>query len=443
MLLILNRSHVCCLVFLIVAACISVSTAHANFRKKSAVLYVTRGMVDADTHAFGKLLQTKSASFRDFADFENHAEEKNKSGVTRKNTAEKVPGDFLFEQARQSYFDFDTELAMQKIDQAIFAFSREPGMQGNWVEAWLLKAQILLEQGNAHDAIESLTEAVALNLSQSDLDAFDHSGRLRQYYRMVYRDYIVKTDIHEMVITVNRSSAPVYVNGVLRGAGTSITIKCPRNRPQILRAGTALAAKKIKTIESMVSLSPRMKKEQQDSDEVIQANTFLIKPAKLAVLVNQAVAKAEQQGLDEVILLQKEKIDGTGQLTVLIVDVATKKVSHPLGLVSADFDGDKESLVLQAVNFIRNSNPAAYADATFLSGDEPKEKSRNKDKNEKKKSFFASPAGIAIIGVLVAGAGTGAVLALGGGGGGSPGTTGTTTAPTTTVTISGPVPTGP
>lgn len=441
------------LVCLMVWAGVDVSflpVAQAGLRRSSMILYVTRGEPAPVLTQFGTALTSSLSGVRQICTPVASGASPLALSLpdTNGSTLPLTPGDELFIEAGKTYMSFDAELAMQKIDQAIYLLGRDPGLHGNLIEAWLFKAQILIEQGRSHDATLALEEAVALNLALTDLDAFSHSAQLRQHYRRAYQNFMTKTAVEEMSVTVSGGVLPVYVNGMLRGTGPALTIRFPKGRPQILRAGGSLKSRKHLTAERVVALSGRAGSDEKKPDKI--GDPTLIKPAPLKALVAQVLQRAQTSAVDEVILLEVGRENGQKRITMVVVDVASARISHPLTLETDGGESGMQVMISQAENYLRTLSPEAFAEVDTLAGvtedgrpsavKSKHKKTDSGEKSEKRKSFFASPAGIAIIGVLVAGAGVGAAFMLGGGGGGGGSSAASTT---TTVTISGPAPSVP
>lgn len=151
----------------------------------------------------------------------------------------KVAGDLCYEQAENSFLNFELDQASTAVDECLADFEKNPGISGGLFKAYLLKTQIAFERGQANIATENTQKAIALNLSTSSLNENDYSPKLRRFYEQELQKYKTANPIVNLTIEVKQNKeAPVYINGLLRGYGPQLVVPIAANELQIVLAGT-------------------------------------------------------------------------------------------------------------------------------------------------------------------------------------------------------------
>lgn len=349
-----------------------------------------------------------------------------------------TPGDKLYQEAQRLFLNFDLEGAQKIADQAIGELQKKPGTQGSLIKASLLKAQSALEMNSADIALKATEEAISYNVSAVKLDDYYYAPKFQRFYGKIYSAYISTTPLLDITVyDRGEKDLPVYVNGVLRGYGPTLTIKAP----------------KIARLHIMVGDSPKAPVIRIDAGEASREGVSVV-GKKIAVstsplrapigfkndskssLTDQAIGLGMALSADEVVLIKVDELQYLNRMTLNVVDVKTGAMSPARQIDVVDIEDDLDSAAQVAGKFIddwpssRLAKAEKEADTPVLVG---------KKKSGKSSSFFKKPVAWIVIGTLVIGAGVGAALGMGGGGGGGGGGESTTT----TTSISGPAPDTP
>jgi len=147
-------------------------------------------------------------------------------------------GDECFMKAKNAYLDSTFGLALSRIKNCVGMLKNNPGISGNLFNAYLLKSQIEFELGNDDQSFQSTLKAISYNFDQNGLNSANYSPRMRYQFKEAYHKFLATNKLTHLTIVVEGGiSMPIYVNGILRGTHSSLTIEVPRNSYQMISTG--------------------------------------------------------------------------------------------------------------------------------------------------------------------------------------------------------------
>lgn len=233
-----------CFYLIYVLICLPLAQGVSAAKKKSVtVIEVYKSAPSAQL----KQMHAKIENYLNQNDSINVKTQNFESTLTQQSTTPPPPppptpqiwtkGDETYVKAKDIQLN-NSKSALQRVRNSITMLKSDPGISGNLFNAYLLKAQIEFELGNDDAAFQSALKAISYNVDSESLSSSAISPRMRYLYQKAYNRFLSTYQLTDMTINVKEGlSIPIYVNGVLRGTQSSLTIKVPRNTVQIISTG--------------------------------------------------------------------------------------------------------------------------------------------------------------------------------------------------------------
>ena len=344
-------------------------------------------------------------------------------------------GDRIYLQAQNHFLNLERREAKVLLASALAELEKDPGRNGSLVKAHLLKAQMELGEGNTETAVKAMREAVALDASTEELDNYLYPPSLQRFYHKVREEFIKWHSLVDLTVKVRGEKVlPIYVNGVAKGVGPSLTLKVAEDRVQRVSAGGSAIKVEPSKVDSLgvsvtgkgFSLSPGFGK-----------RLVGFWKSSTAQLTEDAVRLGSSVNAGKVVLMELEKAGVMDRMTLSVVDILSGQIAGMKKIDMVDVEENAESAVGVAAGFItglskRESARTEVAKSPTEGAEAPAPLPVIK-KHKEKKSFFKTPIPWIIVGVVVAGAGAGLAFGMGGGHDPDPEST-------TSVSVSGPAP---
>ncbi|MBF0106510.1 MAG: hypothetical protein HQM16_14440 [Deltaproteobacteria bacterium] len=295
-----------------------------------------------------------------------------------KNPQVWTSGDEAFSRAKDLYLASNFSAALAKVRLCIGMLTDNPGISGNIVNAYLLKSQIEFEIGNDDAATASAMKAISYNVDEKILTHSSLSPRTRFLYKKAYDNFMATNNLTDMTVNVeNGETFPIYINGVFRGAQSSITVKVPRNMTQIVSVGSNMRRHLVQASkpDNVVVVSAYDENLPVFTESPVTTsyhslgmiNTFFPSLVSLAQGMGRDVG-AEQVALiklesieAEGALLKKKKLSGQYQMLLSVVDVKSGNVSVPQLYAIPDIEVDADRVAKMASDYIATTTKTSFA----------------------------------------------------------------------------------
>lgn len=334
-------------------------------------------------------------------------------------------GDRLYYQAEDLYYSFTPEKSYGLIKAAIDELKKHPGVNGNLVKAYLLKAQVEWYLNHPGDAHESLLSAISNNLGQEELSDFYYDPKMRHFYSKAYKEFLQNHEIITLNIHTHRSKkSPIYVNGILRGQSPQISIKVPADQIQWVSTGNDPEA-------PLVAVSNQKKITITVGQNVFNEGKIQLvgfKNDTTSNLVQKSFGLGSFSGADYVILLGKENFENGQRVSISAVNVRKYRMTDTKIIETHDLGKSYKSVASVAGDFIMS------LDSKNSLVQEQAEAATTPVAPKKSKSFFKKPVGKIVLGALLVGTVAAVAVGVAGSSGG---------ASISSASISGPVPSVP
>jgi hypothetical protein len=334
-------------------------------------------------------------------------------------------GDHLVNDAETHFLNFEFKEAIAVATRATTLLQKQPGMRGGFFKANMLKAQAHLELGDTSAAATATEMAIAANVEAKALDAYAYPPKIQSFYKKVFAAYSQHTKLVDLTVSVRGGkSSDIYINGIKRGQGPSVTLKVPEGALQYVAAGSisVVGAMAVKADSGSVTVTGK-----EAPVQLMARKPIGFKNADRTTLVENAIGLGAGVGADKVVLLSLSETNLVSRLTVSVVDVTRSAATQEKQIDLVDVSSDGDSATSVAADYITGLSKGAYAKV---------ETSQELPVLIGKKKHKMSPALLGVLGAIVLGAGTGIALAMGGGSSGSSDTS-------TTVSVSTAQPSSP
>lgn len=306
-------------------------------------------------------------------------------------------GDQHYIEAKQSYLQFNNKAAEKSLQQALTKYAVDPGTQGGFYQAFLLQALMEDEKAQSSKAKKSMENAIAHNVSQTELNDTFFSPRFRQMYKIVRDEYLKKnpaTTVSVQVVGTN-STSPIYANGVDVGHGPTAQIQVVPEQILFLQAGDQgklYQTKPRKEQDNHIKIRSQLGKGKNASG---MSYGFA---AQTPNLVKEAQWLGRTAKASHIVLLSSQKIKAGYDVGLSVVDSQSGKITETKHFELANFKKDAAQASSVMAQYIVDLEKKDYVD-------EPEDSLPIVIAQKKSSALLLSVLG----GVLVAGV-TGAVL---------------------------------
>lgn len=324
-------------------------------------------------------------------------------------------GDRLVNDVETHFLNFEFKEAIAVADRATSLLQKQPGMRGGLFKANMLKAQAHLELGDTNAAATATEMAIAANVEAKALDSYAYPPKIQNFYKKVFVTYTKRTKLVDLTVSVRGGkSSDIYINGIKRGQGPSVTVKVPEGALQYVAAGSAsvVGATAVKANSGSVTVAGK-----EAPVQAMARKPIGFKNADRTTLVENAIGLGAGVGAGKVVLLSLSETNLVSRMTVSVVDVTRSAATQEKQIDLVDVSSDGDSATSVAADYITGLSKGAYAKV---------ETSQELPVLIGKKKHKMSPALLGVLGAVVLGAGTGIALAMGGSSGSTPGETSAT-----------------
>lgn len=267
-------------------------------------------------------------------------------------------GDQLYYEAKQDYLQFQTKQALKKLEKAFEKYELDPGHQGGAFQAYLLKALIELEKGQASKSRKSLSKAVMSNLNQEELKDNFYPPRFRKMYSSVYKQIVKEEKITNILVQVvgkNKVSS-VFANGVPIKRGPEVSIKAIAEQPLFLQAGIEGKLYKVKPKfeqENKIRIRGKFKNSTKGQSFGFESTT--------PNLVQESQWLAKDVAAEQVILMYLQKHQAGERLSVTVIDAAKGHLTEPKHFEMASVKKDIDQATQFAAQYVANLSKKSFS----------------------------------------------------------------------------------
>lgn len=373
------------------------------------------------------------------------------------NATGPATGNTLYEKAKAQFINFQFNESLSTVSQAIELFKVNPGQEGMIAKALLLKTGILWELKDDAGALQAAMDAASYNLDLKALDDYYYSTKMINFYKDAYTKFKSEFSGTRMTIDLtNASTAPIFVNGFMRGTGPTLNIEVPLNMTQIIQVGNSTY--------SYTPTSSKVSKNYYRIDTTgYQAGHFsTVSDTNFSYLASNAQSMGQSNGANQVAHVKIRKSGGKEEMLLKVVDTKSGFATETRYYLIKKFEDDSDKIAKMASDYIASlTSPQYFMQSYSYSWDLNESDGSTSSYLKKPKKLNGAMAAdggkvhkpistktiLIIVGAVLAAGGIAAGIALSSGGGGGSttstgggGSTGGGSETTSTTILTGPAP---
>ena len=272
-------------------------------------------------------------------------------------------GELYYLEAEDRFKSATQKMPYDYVKKAIKSLSKKPGTFGFWQKAYFLKSMLDMEVGNISAVRDSLKKAALLNLDEQRLDVYDFSPQVRLMYQKILKQTQNNIQTIPLHIQVKNgtSETPIFVNGIRRGYGQSLTVQVPKGRSQYVSAGRSLRAEVVTVKGSEITVKAKDLK-----SKLADRTPFRIHDIGDGLYLSTVQNKAALAHATKAVILRNVDLGKEKLIQVSVMDVVDVKITKPKNITWSGSKKDYDKVVDQSFQYIKGLKKRDYVDPTTI-----------------------------------------------------------------------------